>query len=560
MDDRLLVEALRVRDPAALAAVYDAYAGRLYEYCWARLRDRDAAQAALQDSFIVAEAHIGRLRDADRFCAWLYAIARLECARRMPGRDQPPDLPVASHDQDDVDQRVMAWQAVQALEPLSRELLDLRVRHQLPVSALAAVVGLSNKEVEGRLQRAHAELEAAVAAEILAHKGPYGCAERGALLRQRRGPFTGNLNERLLRHARECDACQALGPRTVSAVKVFGLLPRVRPPASLRARVMACFHDPELVGYRLFVATRVGAFGPAGFPKQSRHFASSPRRARWWRRAAGRIPYVGRRPAVGRAAAAAALVAVLLGGGGFVFYRLTAAQDDTGTAASGGSPRPSVPSASPLPTIGRPSPGADVGSAPVSATFPLGARVSAAPPTALVNMPGVRLVDYEDPRSRPAGLTVAPLYLDLAGAARGTLHLTAEGGPVDWRAKPWGPIRLGRTSGRIAAGRTITLDVVVTRSGGSAGEGGVVFAPGGVGVRVTWRPPAPPDPTNPPGPGGADPTVSVPQPSPSAPPSSDRTPPASPLSETSTPSSPSSREPDSPPPSEGTPLPQGSGT
>ncbi|GAA4132118.1 sigma-70 family RNA polymerase sigma factor [Actinomadura keratinilytica] len=551
MDDRLLVEALRERDPAAPAAVYDAYAGRLYEYCWSRLRDRDAAQAALRDSFIVAEAHIGRLRDADRFRGWLYAIARLECARRLPGRDQPPDLPVASHDQDDVDQRVMAWQAVQALEPLSRELLDLRVRHQLPVPDLAAVVGLPAKEAESRLQRAHAELEAAVTAEILAHKGPYGCAERGALLRQRRGPFTGDLNERLLRHARECDACQALGPRTVSAVKVFGLLPRIHPPASLRARVTACFHDPELVGYRLFVATRVGAFGPAGFPKQSRHFASSPRRA---------LPHVGRRPAAGRAVAAVAVVAVLLGGGGLAFHRLTAAEDGTGTAASEGSPRPSVPSASPSPTRSGRSPRADVGSAPVSATFPLGARVSSAPPTALLDMPGVRLVDYEDPRSRPAGLTVAPLYLDLAGATRGTLHLTAEGGSVNWRAKPWGPIRLGRTSGRIAAGRTVTLDVVVTRPGGSAGEGGVVFAPGGVGVRVTWRRPAPPDPTARPRPGGAEPTMSTPQPPPSAPPPADRTPPDPPPSETSTPPSPSSREPDSPPPPEGTPLPQGSGT
>ncbi|MEU6039740.1 sigma-70 family RNA polymerase sigma factor [Actinomadura sp. NPDC047616] len=557
MDDRLLVEALRERDPAAPAAVYDAYAGRLYGYCWFHLRDRDAAQAALRDSFIVAEAHIGRLRDADRFCAWLYAIARLECARRLPGHDQPPDLPVASHDQDDVDQRVMAWQAVQALEPLGREMLELRVRHRLPVSDLAAVVGLPVKDVESHLRRAHSALEAALTAEILAHKGPYGCAGRGALLRQRRGPFTGDLNERLLRHARECDVCRVLRPRTVSAVKVYGLLPWARPPASLRARVMACFYDPELVGYRLFVATRVGAFGPAGFPKQSRHSASS----RWMTRSGRRLPYVGRRPAAGRAVAAVAVVVLLLGGGGVAFRWLIAAEGGTGTAAAGagGFPRPSVPSALPLPTGGEPSPGADVGSAPVAATYPLGARVSSAPPTALVNLPGVRLVDHGDARSQPAGLAVAPLYLDLAGGAHGTLQLTAEGGPVNWRAKPWGPIRLGRTSGRIGAGKTVTLDVDVTRRGGSTGEGGVVFQPGGVGVRVMWRPPTQPDPTTRPRPSDSHPTVSSSQPSPSDPPPSDPTPSDSPPSETSTPPPPSSREPDTPSPSEGTPQPQGSG-
>ncbi|MFD0853877.1 RNA polymerase sigma factor, partial [Actinomadura adrarensis] len=75
MDDRRLVKALRARDPGAPADVYDAYADGLYAYCWFLLRGRDAAQVALRDAFIVAEAHVDKLRDPERFGPWLYAVA-----------------------------------------------------------------------------------------------------------------------------------------------------------------------------------------------------------------------------------------------------------------------------------------------------------------------------------------------------------------------------------------------------------------------------------------------------------------------------------------------------
>src|SRR4051794_33667155 len=125
MNDRLLVQAMRSRDSGALGAVYDTYADRLYAYCWFQLRNRDAAQVALRDSLIAAEAHIGRLREPDRFGPWLYAITRIECGRRLPLPGDKPDIPVASHAQDDVDQRVMAWQAVMGLPQLSSEILEL---------------------------------------------------------------------------------------------------------------------------------------------------------------------------------------------------------------------------------------------------------------------------------------------------------------------------------------------------------------------------------------------------------------------------------------------------
>src|SRR3954469_8480989 len=107
MEDLLLAGGLRSGDPGAIGVVYDAYADRLYGYCWFQLRNREAARLALRDTLLGAQAHIGELRGPERFGPWLYALARIECRRRRPPGALHPDIPIARHDQDDVDLRVI---------------------------------------------------------------------------------------------------------------------------------------------------------------------------------------------------------------------------------------------------------------------------------------------------------------------------------------------------------------------------------------------------------------------------------------------------------------------
>lgn len=73
MNDGVMAEALRARDPDALAALYDRYAEPIYQYCCALLGDPDSAQVALRDTFIAAEALIGSLADPAMFRPWLPA-------------------------------------------------------------------------------------------------------------------------------------------------------------------------------------------------------------------------------------------------------------------------------------------------------------------------------------------------------------------------------------------------------------------------------------------------------------------------------------------------------
>ncbi|MEV0386361.1 sigma-70 family RNA polymerase sigma factor [Nonomuraea sp. NPDC050643] len=280
MNDRVLVDALRARDPGALAALYDAYAESVYRYCWSLLLSADSAQVALRDTLIAAEAHAGALADPDKLRTWLYALARAECLRRRAA--EPPGAADALaqapplDDPADADLRVMAWNAVRYLPVASREILELVHRHGLPAAELAQVLALPARQVEPVLAEARERLGDAITAEVLARKGTYDCPVRARILAGFSGELTPEMREHLVRHLARCEVCAPHRTRQVSAAKVFELLPEAALPDALRIRVMSCFIDPELLPYRRYVARRTGALGAAGFPvptgKQARRW------------------------------------------------------------------------------------------------------------------------------------------------------------------------------------------------------------------------------------------------------------------------------------------------
>jgi DNA-directed RNA polymerase specialized sigma24 family protein len=108
MQDRALVAAIVAGDPARLAETYDRYAAPLYTYCRFMLPGPDPmghAASAVQDTFIVATAKLGGLRDPDKLRSWLHAVARNECLRqlgadsgagsvtRLAGKPEPGPMP-----------------------------------------------------------------------------------------------------------------------------------------------------------------------------------------------------------------------------------------------------------------------------------------------------------------------------------------------------------------------------------------------------------------------------------------------------------------------------------
>ncbi|MET8332881.1 sigma factor-like helix-turn-helix DNA-binding protein [Streptosporangium canum] len=269
MNDSVLVEALRTRDAGALTALYDLHAEGLYRYCWFMLGGPDGAQVALRDTLIAAEAHVHALADPGRLVAWLYALARGECVRRRPAsapEPAPADAAPVLAENGDADLRVMARNATRSLTPEEREVLELVSRHGLSVADLAAVLGVSARLAGRMYGSARERLRDLVAVEVLARKGPHDCASRERLSAGFTGELAPGTRERMIRHVSRCDTCATHRAGQVSAAKVFGLLPGVTLPQTLRVRVMSGFADPDLVPYRRHVACRTGTLDAAGFP------------------------------------------------------------------------------------------------------------------------------------------------------------------------------------------------------------------------------------------------------------------------------------------------------
>ena len=77
-----MVAAVVAGNPDGIAEAYDRYAASLHANCHSMLPGPEAAEV-VQDTFIIAVSKLGGLRDPDRLDAWLHAVARNECLRRL---------------------------------------------------------------------------------------------------------------------------------------------------------------------------------------------------------------------------------------------------------------------------------------------------------------------------------------------------------------------------------------------------------------------------------------------------------------------------------------------
>src|SRR5215213_716832 len=92
-DTETLVAAAAAGDPQAWSRLIDRYAVLIRSVCRAhRLAEADGDDVA-QLTWLRAVEHIGRLRDPDRFGAWVGTTARHECLRVLRGRKRVVPTP-----------------------------------------------------------------------------------------------------------------------------------------------------------------------------------------------------------------------------------------------------------------------------------------------------------------------------------------------------------------------------------------------------------------------------------------------------------------------------------
>jgi RNA polymerase sigma-70 factor (ECF subfamily) len=173
MEVRVTVEGLRRGSPEVLADLLSGYGPELHAVAFLIVRDRAAAEDIVADSLITALDRGATLRDAGALRPWLLRIATNKALRhrQRAGRIVELDVvePVArSAGGPDVDDRLALWQAVTSLPPRMRAAVALRYYLDLPVDAVASVLGVSPNTVKTQLKSALAALRIALADEPIA--------------------------------------------------------------------------------------------------------------------------------------------------------------------------------------------------------------------------------------------------------------------------------------------------------------------------------------------------------------------------------------------------------
>lgn len=241
-DDADLAAKIAAGDQQALAALYDRYSDRIYSYCVSICRNPENAADAMQDTFLLAFARIGQLRDQSKLRPWLYAIARNECLRQIRATKRTVDIEFAGEVADmnatsdtalnAADARALIDDAFEGMNSTDREVLDLALRQDLDNSAIAAVLGVSDNNAAAKVSRAKSQLEKSVGALLLFRSRASGCSRLDKEIGTD-SAYTPLARKRISRHAQDCAECSKSRSKSVAAIALVGL-PVLIAPSWLR--------------------------------------------------------------------------------------------------------------------------------------------------------------------------------------------------------------------------------------------------------------------------------------------------------------------------------------
>lgn len=256
--DAQLVAGVLAGDREAFGAVYDRYGDRLYDFAHSMLRQREDAEDAVADSFVLVADRLGQLRDPDRLRPWLYAVVRSECLRRLKarkrvaygGEDQLVDMADTSVTPDSEAElsalRDLVWDASAGLAERDRAMLDLHLRHGLEGAELGEAMGVTASNAYVMLNRLRTQVERSLGALLIARLGRDDCDDLDGILVDWDGRFSPLVRKRVARHVDDCEVCSDRRRRMVSPLALLAGVPLVAAPLSLRDRVV---NDTELVAY-----------------------------------------------------------------------------------------------------------------------------------------------------------------------------------------------------------------------------------------------------------------------------------------------------------------------
>jgi RNA polymerase sigma-70 factor (ECF subfamily) len=166
---RGLVDRAMSGDRDAFAALAAQIGDDLYAIARRILRDRDAAQDAVQAALLQIWRQLPALRDPDRFEAWSYRLLVNSCYRLsrserrwVTGLSGLPPIPLAADHSQAIADRDAVERAFGTLSPEHRAIVVLHHYRGMPLTEVAAALGIPSGTAYSRLHYAHRRMRSAL--------------------------------------------------------------------------------------------------------------------------------------------------------------------------------------------------------------------------------------------------------------------------------------------------------------------------------------------------------------------------------------------------------------
>ncbi len=164
IDEASLLQRARERDPAALAAIYDTHAPKIYAYIYRHIRDPHRAEDLTSTVFLKMLESLDKNKFArDRLQSWLYRVAHNVIVDDVRYRQRRPTQTlydaIESDGEDDpailVEKRIkekLIWDAIQQLTENQKNVIILRFGEGLTAPQVAQILDKTEEAVRA-LQR-----------------------------------------------------------------------------------------------------------------------------------------------------------------------------------------------------------------------------------------------------------------------------------------------------------------------------------------------------------------------------------------------------------------------
>lgn len=146
-------------DSESFSRFCERYYSAIVAIAYSRLSDRNLAEDAAQEAFLVAFRNISQLKKASHFGRWLAKISRNIASDMAKARRRDKLIPIedcdsVSNNRDEQDNVDVVRRIISGLPVRIREVIYLRYYEKMSYQQISNMLGISQEAVNGRLRRA----------------------------------------------------------------------------------------------------------------------------------------------------------------------------------------------------------------------------------------------------------------------------------------------------------------------------------------------------------------------------------------------------------------------